>query len=265
MIVDRRTVKEPVTFEGVGLHTGVPVKVTIHPGDRGIAFRIGSERVSADPRNVTDTTRSTKLGTVGTVEHLMSAFCGLEVTDAEVELDAPELPGMDGSSGPYARALVECGFEQLPAKEGRDLFRRVFHQDRDVSIAIAAGTGGWRYQFETGERWPVRQVFHRDDVIGNYLEEIAPSRTFAFAEEIPAVIQAGLGKGLDERSVLVLGLEGYKNDPRFEDEPARHKLLDAMGDLYLSGIPARHLSVVAERSGHRAHVAAAKMLLDSLD
>jgi UDP-3-O-acyl-N-acetylglucosamine deacetylase len=238
--------------------------MTVHPGDNGIGFRIGSERVAADPRNVTDTTRSTKLGPIGTVEHLMSAFCGLEITDAEVELDAPELPGMDGSAGPYVDVLVEAGFETLPSREVPDLFRRLFFQDGDVKIAIGGGQGGWRYLFQTGERWPSEQIFHRDDVVGSYVLEIAPSRTFAFAEEIPAVIQAGLGKGLDVSSVLVLGMEGYKNEARFEDEPARHKLLDAMGDLYLTGVPARHLSVVAERSGHKAHVAAAKMLAESL-
>ena len=264
MTIPRKTLKEDVTFEGVGLHTGVPVKVTVHPAQDGITFRFGSERISATPENVTDTTRSTKLGSVGTIEHLMSAFCGLEITDAEVELDAPELPGMDGSSRPYVDRFVDGGFWGLPSREGADLFRRVFFQDKDVNIAISKGSGSWRYRFETGERWPGEQVISHEDVIDNYMHEIAPSRTFAFTEEIPGVIQAGLGRGLDERSVLVLGMEGYKNSARFEDEPARHKLLDVMGDLYLAGVPARCLSVVAERSGHKANVLAAMLLAESL-
>ena len=265
MIVNRRTVKNPVRFEGIGLHTGVPVHVTVHPSEGGIAFRVGAERVVAHPGNVTDTTRSTRLGPVGTVEHLMSAFCGLEITDAEVELDANELPGLDGSSGPYVSELLQAGFEELPDREGPELFRRLFFHEGDVKIAIGKGTGCWRYVFQTGERWPGEQIAECIDVVADYAERIAPSRTFAFAEEIPAVIQAGLGQGLDETSVLVLGIEGYKNDARFSDEPARHKLLDAMGDLYLTGLPARQLAVVAERSGHKAHVAAAAMLLQSLN
>jgi UDP-3-O-acyl-N-acetylglucosamine deacetylase len=264
MTIPRKTLKNEVAFQGVGLHTGVPVRITIHPAQDGINFRIGKERIKASPENVTDTTRSTKLGSVGTIEHLMSAFCGLEITDAEVELDAPELPGMDGSSRPYVEKLLGAGFEDLPSQERSDLFRRVFFQDNDVKIAIGKGNGSWRYTFETGERWPNEQVVEKDDVIDSYAQQIAPSRTFAFAEEIPAVIQAGLGRGLDETSVLVLGIDGYKNSARFDDEPARHKLLDAMGDIYLAGIPARNLSVAAERSGHKANVAAAKMLAESL-
>jgi UDP-3-O-acyl-N-acetylglucosamine deacetylase len=118
--------------------------------------------------------------------------------------------------------------------------------------------------FNTGNRWPGEQVAESEDVVADYAERIAPSRTIAFAEEIPMIIQAGLGKGLDESSVLVLGLEGYKNEPRSPDEPVQHKLLDIMGDLYLAGVPARALSVVAERSGHRANVKAAAKLLESL-
>jgi UDP-3-O-[3-hydroxymyristoyl] N-acetylglucosamine deacetylase len=264
MIVPRKTLKDDVCFDGIGLHTGVPVHVTVHPSQNGIIFRIGSERVTASPENVTDTTRSTKLGSVGTIEHMMSALCGLEITDADIELDAPELPGMDGSSQPYVQAFLDTGFQDLPGRESPDLFRRVFFQDGDASIAIGKGSGSWRYRFATGERWPGEQIIEPDDVVDCYAEQIAPSRTFAFTEDIPAVIQAGLGRGLDERSVLVLGMEGYKNDARFDNEPARHKLLDAMGDLYLAGLPARCLAVVAERSGHKANVAAAKMLVESL-
>jgi UDP-3-O-acyl-N-acetylglucosamine deacetylase len=97
VIFTRRTVVNPVSFTGLGLHTGVPVELTIHPGENGIAFRYSSTRTEATPDNVTDTRRSTKLGEVGTIEHLMSALAGLEITDAEIELTAPEIPAMDGS------------------------------------------------------------------------------------------------------------------------------------------------------------------------
>jgi len=262
--ISRKTVRQPVAFQGVGLHTGEPVQVTIHPGEDGIAFRVGRDRIKAAPENVTDTTRCTRLGPAGTIEHLMSALCGLEITDAEVELVGYELPGLDGSALPYVKGLMACGHEDLPSRELPELFRRVFLQEGDIKIAIGKGTGGWRYVYQTGNRWPGEQVGGYDDVIPAYADEIAPSRTFAFAEEIPAAIQAGLGRGLDETSVLVLGMEGYKNEARFPDEPARHKLLDAMGDLYLAGLPARCLSVVAEQSGHKANVAAAAMLVESL-
>lgn len=265
MTYARKTLAAPVHFEGLGLHTGVPVKVTVHPGESGIAFRLGGTRTAAHPENVTDTTRSTRLGEVGTVEHLMSAFAGLEITDAEVELDAPELPGMDGSSTGYVQSLLAAGFQALGEGEVPPLFSRVFLQEDDgTKVAIAKGTGHWRYVFTTADRWPGEQPFEAEDIVGIYPEAIAPARTFAFAEEIPTIIQMGLGKGLDETSALILGIEGYKNDCRFEDEPARHKLLDLMGDIYLAGVPIRALSVVAERSGHRANVHAAKMLAEAV-
>ncbi len=258
MIVRRKTVRDSVAFEGLGLHTGVPVKMTVHPGQDGIAFRLGSERVLAHPSNVTDTTRSTRVGTVGTVEHIMSAFAGLEVTDAEVELDAPEVPGMDGSAGPYVVALNEVGFTFLGEREIPALFSRVFLQEDAIKLAIAKGEGWWRYTYDLGARWPGEMSF--ESSLGNYAEEIATSRTFALAEEVPVLIQHGLGQGLDEHSALIIGIEGYKNEARFSDEPARHKLLDLMGDLYLAGVPVRMLDVVGERTGHRVNVKAAALL-----
>lgn len=265
MIFTHKTLRAPAHFEGLGLHSGVPVKVTVHPGEDGIAFRYGGTRTVAHPANVTDTTRSTRLGEIGTVEHLMSALAGLEITDAEIELDAPELPGLDGSSDAYVKGLAAAGFETHGEFEVPALFTRVFLQEDDgTKLAIAKGAGHWRYVFTTPNRWPGEQAYESEDLIGIYPAEIAPSRTFAFAEEIPFIIEMGLGKGLDETSALILGIEGYKNEARFEDEPARHKLLDLMGDLYLAGVPVRALSVVAERSGHRANIHAAKMLADAI-
>ncbi len=190
---------------------------------------------------------------VSTIEHMMSALAlVLEITDAEVELDAPELPGMDGSSLEFVRGLLAAGLETIGNEERPSLFRRVFFHEGTTKIAAAKGDGHWRYEFETGERWPGTQSFEETWVVDRYAEEIAPARTFAFAEEIPAIIQMGLAKGLDESSALILGIDGYKNEARFTDEPARHKLLDLIGDLYLAGIPIRNLNVSSEQKwAHR--------------
>jgi UDP-3-O-[3-hydroxymyristoyl] N-acetylglucosamine deacetylase len=118
--------------------------------------------------------------------------------------------------------------------------------------------------YNTGDRWPVIQAYETETVVDDYIDQIAPSRTFALAEEVPMIIQLGMGRGLDENSAIVLGIEGYKNEARFSDEPVRHKLLDLIGDLYLSGVPIRYLSVGAERPGHRANVKAAQMLYESV-
>jgi UDP-3-O-[3-hydroxymyristoyl] N-acetylglucosamine deacetylase len=260
----QRTLEKPAHFEGRGLHSGVPVKMTVHPHDEGIVFRCGREEVRALPENVTDTTRHTRLGGIGTVEHLMSAFAGLEVTDALVELDAPELPGLDGSARPFVEGLVEAGFASGGERELPELFARVFLHEGPVRVAIARGDGHWRYEFSSGARWPGSQISEHLDVVERFPVEIAPARTFAFAEEVPALLQAGLGAGLDEKSALILDSTDYRGGSRFPDEPARHKLLDLIGDLYLSGVPLRALNVVAEQSGHRWNVEAAARLRQTL-
>lgn len=263
MIYDRITVSETVHFEGLGLHSGEPVKVAVHPGNRGIGFRYKSKRVAAIPEMVSDTKRCTKLGDISTIEHLMSALAGLEITDAEIEVTAPELPALDGSSKVYVEAL-KSKTTKFAEGEMRDLFSRIFVQDGDIKIAIANGEGQWRYEFHTGERWPKTQIYEATNVIDAYANEIAPARTFGFAEEIPHLVQMGLARGLNLETALVIGENDYQNYALFPDEPARHKLLDVIGDLYLSGVPIRFLSVVAERSGHSSNVKAAQLLYQAI-
>lgn len=264
MIIKRQTVASEVVIEGLGLHSGVPVRVAIHPGEDGIVFTHGSGRWRACPEEVSDTQRCTKLGDISTIEHLMSALAGLEVTDCVVDISAPELPAAGGSATEYVAALSAAGFASLPDREVRDLFARVFVQEGETKIAIAAGSGHWAYRYEVGERWPGHQEHEIRNLPSGYATEIAPARTFGLIEELPHLERLGLARGLDKDSALVLGAEGYENEPRFPDEPARHKLLDAIGDLYLSGVPIRHLDVVGVRSGHRMNVAAAAKLAQAV-
>jgi UDP-3-O-acyl-N-acetylglucosamine deacetylase len=256
----RRTVKRDVVFQGSGLHSGVPVEVTVRPGSDGIQFACGRERTRAKPENVTDTSRCTRLGGISTVEHLMSALGGLGITDADVELTAPELPAVDGCSAVYATALVAAGTEDLGQAVVSGLYARVFVQDQRAKIAISTGAGHWRYTFECGARWPHSMTHEAGDVCSEYASEIAPARTFGFEEELPAILEAGMAQGLDLSTALVLGQTGYRNEALFQDEPARHKLLDLIGDLWLAGVPMGFLNVTAERSGHRLNVEAAARL-----
>ena len=252
----RKTLAEQVRFKGVGLHSGEPVSVVVHPGESGISFN----GVKAVPENVTDTARCTRLGSVSTVEHLMSAFAGIGVTDAEVEVEGPELPVMDGASLAYAEGVLAPGLAELGTRSIERFDAPVFHADGDVRVTIEEGRGVWRFEFECGERWPGSQHFQLVLNQESYCNEVAPARTFAFEDEMETVRVAGLGKGLNERTAFVIGSSAYLNAPKFEDEPVRHKMLDLVGDLYLSGVPIGLLNVVAKRSGHRANVAAAAKL-----
>lgn len=234
--------------------------VDFHPGKSGIWFRCGSERLEARPENVADTTRCTKVGSIATVEHAMAALAGCGITDGEFELSAPEFPALDGSAKIFAEQFLLAGFEELDAKEANDLFARVFVQESEAKLAISAGTGHWRYEFFSAEHWPRFQQYETADVAADFAQEIAPARTFGFEFEIAAIRAAGLAQGLDYDSALVIGADSYANPARFPDEPARHKLLDAIGDVYLAGVPIACLNLVAQRTGHRMNVEAAHRL-----
>lgn len=248
----------------MGLHSGDPVTVRAFPGSDGIAFRVGSERVAALAENVSETVRCTRLGPVSTIEHLMSALAGLGITDVEIEVTAGEMPGLDGSSKPYVDAIRSAGMTEIGTLSVEGPFARVFEKGEYHAISIARGEGLFRYVFATGERWPQEQVIELELTPDTYSVEIAPARTFALEEELPWIKEKGLAKGLDETSALVLGTEGYINAARFDDEPVRHKMLDLVGDLALSGVPMSLLSVVAERSGHASNVAAAAKLTQAV-
>lgn len=260
MTYKRWTLREAAEFSGLGLHGGEPVRVRVHPGEAGLAFRAGQTRWAATADNVTDTTRCTRLGEVATIEHLMSALAGLEITDAEIEVEGGEMPALDGSAKGFVEGLLQAGLQELGEAEIEPPFKRVFLQEGDIKIAIGKGEGHWKYTYDLGDRWPGVSTYEAFLTPSLYETDIAPARTFALAEEIPAILEFGLARGLDQDSALILGIEGYKNEPRFEDEPARHKLLDSIGDLYLAGVPIRLLNVASERSGHTTNVKAAALL-----
>lgn len=234
--------------------------MVVRPSGHGIHFISGGTAVEANADNVTDTTRCTRLGPVSTVEHCLSALWGLGVTDAAVEVEGGELPGLDGSALPYVTALREAGFLGVGELHVDGPFSRVYHVDGPVKVAMATGEGRWRYTYDLGERWPGEQSFETDLHAGSYVAEVAPARTIVLEEEIDLARRAGLGQGLDEGGVVAIGKSGYMTDVRYPDEPARHKLLDLVGDLALSGVPAAVLNVTADRSGHRTNVEAASKL-----
>lgn len=256
----RKTIKREASFVGAGIHSGSESKLIVRPSERKIVFRHLGKEIEANPENVTKTERCTTLGTVRTIEHLMSALAGLEITDVEVELVGEELPILDGGSREYCEGLSDAGVEPLGLKSVVGLFGRVNMHEGNQQISISVGEGWWRYEFDSSDRWPGKIEAELQIDSGVYVSEIAPAKTFVFEEEIERLRAAGLGRGGNEKNTLVVGREGYISEHRFDDEPARHKLLDCIGDLYLAGVPPRFLNVVAHRSGHRMNVQAAKRL-----
>lgn len=190
----------------------------------------------------------------------MAAFAGLGVTDADVEVRGGELPAADGCSAPYVSAFDSAGLEVIGQIEVEGPFARIFLQDLPTKFAVGLGEGWWRSVYVREGEFLGRQEFEIELSGESFGSQVAPARTFVLESEIEAARRYGLGKGLDESSCLAIGSTGYLNEPRFPDEPARHKLLDVIGDLYLSGVPVGHLDVVAEFSGHKSNVEVAAKL-----
>jgi UDP-3-O-[3-hydroxymyristoyl] N-acetylglucosamine deacetylase len=264
----QRTLKSLIGASGVGLHTGQKVKMTLRPAppDTGIVFRridlASPIDVPARAELVGDTRMASCLVRdgvrVSTVEHLMSALSGLGVDNAYVDLDAPELPIMDGSASPFVLLIQQAGIEEQAApKRFLRVMRRVEVRNGDKWARLEP-YDGFKLSFSIDFRHPViersTQSVSVDFAETSYLKEIARARTFGFMHEVEELRESGLalGGGLDNAVVLdeyrVLNAEGL----RFADEFIRHKLLDAIGDLYLLGKPLLG-AFSAHKSGHALH------------
>lgn len=265
------TICAPVDFSGVGLHSGAPVQMRLLPAPAGcgVVFRrtdLDGFEISATSRNIAKVSYATSLMRQGvlisTTEHLLSALLGMGIDNVIVELDNLELPILDGSALPYTRAFREVGVKnQRRRREYLRILKSVEVREGDKFIGVCPGDGysvSYRIDFPA----PIgRQGYVVDLATGAYEREIAPARTFGFREDEQKLRDMGLIRGASEESVIVLTRNGVQNGPlRFQDEFARHKVLDLIGDLALAG---HHIlgHVVAERAGHAMHTALVSRLL----
>jgi UDP-3-O-[3-hydroxymyristoyl] N-acetylglucosamine deacetylase len=261
----QRTLKSLISASGVGLHTGKKVRVTMRPApvDTGVVFRRIDLPMPVDIPARADAVGETRLSSclvrgeakIYTVEHLMSALGGLGVDNVFVDIDAPEVPIMDGSAAPFVLLIQQAGIsEQAAPKKFLRVLRSVEVADGDKWARLEPHEG-YRLSFSIEFKHPVidgsTQAVTVDFAETSYLKEIARARTFGFMQDIENLREDGLalGGGLDNAVVLdeyrVLNSEGL----RFADEFIRHKLLDAVGDLYLLGRPLL-ASFSAHKSGH---------------
>lgn len=296
------TLKKAFTVQGIGLHTGQNVKVTVEPAPDNFGYKF--QRVDleeepifpADANKVTETNRGTTL-TVGsvqvaTVEHLLSALRGNQVDNVLIKIDGPEMPILDGSAVQFSEAIHSVGL-----KEGEDekeylvLEEPIEIEDPETGSKIIASPSD---QFEITTlidfNSPVLgQQYAKLDSLDDYNKEIARCRTFVFVHEIEALLDQGLIKGGDLDNAIVIAntplsqedldrlaqklgkenvsvnKEGVLNtlDLHFQNEPARHKLLDVIGDLALVGSPLK-MSIVAHKPGHKINTQFAAMLKKKL-
>jgi UDP-3-O-[3-hydroxymyristoyl] N-acetylglucosamine deacetylase len=271
----QRTLKSLVSATGVGLHTGQKVRLALRPAqpDTGIVFRRTDLAQPAELPARADLVGETRLCSclvrgdvkVYTIEHLMSALSGLGVDNAYVDLDGPEVPIMDGSAAPFALLIQQAGIEEQAApKRFLRVKKRIEARDGD-KWAVLEPYEGLRLSFSIVYKHPVIEKSNTsltvDFATTSYLKEVARARTYGFMHDVEDLRNVGLalGGGLENAVVLdehrVLNAEGL----RFGDEFIRHKILDAIGDLYVLGRP-----LLGAFSAHKSGHALNNLLLRSL-
>ena len=261
-----------MTCSGVGLHSGAPVSLRIlpAPAGTGIVFHrtdLESFQIEASGRNVARVSYATSLMKKGvlisTTEHLLSAFTGMGIDNAIVELDNLELPILDGSAKPFVEMIQKAGIrKQRTARTYLRIVREIELREGDKSIAVyPANTYSVEYSINFPHPLIGKQSFCVQLTNGNYLKEIAAARTFGFLHEADAMRQQGLIRGASTQNAIVLNRDQVLNPPlRFPDEFVRHKVLDLIGDLALIGKQILG-SVVADRAGHAMHTALVSRIL----
>jgi len=271
-VVYEQTIRSTVECSGIGLHSGAPVRLRILPAasNTGIVFRrtdLDGFEMEAVGRNVARVSYATSLMKKGvlisTTEHLLSAFVGMGIDNAIVELDNLELPILDGSAQPFVDLIRRAGVrKQRRPRSFLRILRSLELREGNKFIGVYPSD---RYSVSYTIDFP-HPLIGRDSrelelTNGHYVKEIAPARTFGFLHEAEMMRQQGLIRGASNENALVLTRDGLVNPPlRFPDEFVRHKILDLIGDLALIG---RRIlgNVVADRAGHAMHTALVSRLL----
>lgn len=298
MSIKQQTIQTPVSLSGVGLHTGAKATITFKPApeNHGYKFqRIDLEDqpvIEADVDNVVDTARGTTIGKgnarISTIEHALAALVGLEIDNVLMEIDGPEVPILDGSSQPFIEALQKAGLVAQEAnREYFELKTNLTFEDTERKVEmLAVPSEDYRLTVMVDYNSPILGTQHATMYhTGEFTSEIAACRTFCFFREIEQLAKNNLIKGGDLDNAIVLvdkevsdeeleNLAKMLNKPKievkkngilnntklkFENEPARHKLLDIVGDLALVGMPLK-AHILAARPGHAANVEFAKKI-----
>jgi UDP-3-O-[3-hydroxymyristoyl] N-acetylglucosamine deacetylase len=275
MLRFQRTVKKAIHCEGIGLHSGISVKMRIEPAppDSGVVFvraDLGGREIRAAAASTAATSYATTLSQGGaavkTVEHLLAAFAGLNIDNALVALDAEEIPIMDGSAGPFIRLIADSGIQtQEKLQPMMKLIKPVFVRDGDKQIAVwPAEAPGISYFIDFDHpllREQSLQYFASEE---SFLRDVADARTFGFLSDVKTLRANGLARGASLNNAVALAGDSVLNKEglRYKDEFVRHKILDLIGDLSLAGMPVIG-HIVAHKSGHALNAQMVTKLLHS--
>ncbi|SCC50290.1 3-hydroxyacyl-[acyl-carrier-protein] dehydratase /UDP-3-O-[3-hydroxymyristoyl] N-acetylglucosamine deacetylase [Chitinophaga costaii] len=295
---NQHTLNEPISFSGVGLHSGKQVNITLKPAIPGFGIRFqrvdlpDQPTVKADVDFVVDTSRNTTLehngARVSTIEHLMAALVGTGVDNALIEIDGPEVPIMDGSALPFVKVIQQVGTQDQDAKKiYYSIDQNITYYDEEKKVEmVAMPSVDYRVTALIDFNSPVLGTQHANlKGLQEFIQQIAPCRTFVFLHELEYLLKNNLIKGGDinnaivvvdrkmteaelaplakafNRTEIAVQSEGILNNVelRFPNEPARHKLLDVIGDLALIGFPI-NAHIIANRPGHASNVEFARKI-----
>ena len=266
----QQTLAAPVSYSGIGLHSGKNVNMCMLPAeiDTGIVFvrtdLPDKPEISAKPANVSSTLKATTLSENGaevfTVEHLMAALSMLGIDNCRIEMDSPEPPVTDGSSGVFVDLILEAGRKLQDAPRKIYALDRAFAVHQDDRYICILPYDGYRISFTSINPHPLlgTQYYDIELTEENFLKEIATARTVAFMHEVEQMKKMGLGLGGNTDNVVVFDNTGVLSETRFDDELIRHKILDVIGDLYLLGHIKAH--VVAVKTGHAFNAELARQI-----
>jgi UDP-3-O-[3-hydroxymyristoyl] N-acetylglucosamine deacetylase len=271
-LTQEQTIRSTVACSGVGLHSGAAVSMRIvpAPAGTGIVFRrsdLDDFEIEAISRNVARVSYATSLMKKGvlisTTEHLLSAFMGLGVDNAIVELDNLELPILDGSALPFVELIQKAGLrkQRRPRKYLKILRELEMREGNKLISVYPADSYSVSYAINFPHPLIGKETFEVELSNGSYLRHIAGARTFGSREDEKAMRNMGLIRGASRENCIVLTRDGIENGPlRYPDEFVRHKVLDLVGDLALLGKPILG-RIVADRAGHAMHTALVSRIL----
>ncbi len=271
----QHTLLTPISMSGIGLHSGLPVEMKIlsAPADHGIVFRRvdlprNQNEIPATYGYVVDTRLCTMIANdhgakVGTIEHLMAALRGCGVDNAIIDINASEVPVMDGSSKPFVDAIVAAGLKSQNApRRAIKILKEFTVQDGDKFVTLSpSNVPVFKMRIQFDHKDIQTQDYTLRLVNGNFKHDVADCRTFGFERDVAAMRAAGLAKGGNFENAIILSDDGVMNPEglRCSDEFVRHKILDAVGDLYLAGGP-----ILGEYRGYKAGHALNNNILHAL-
>lgn len=273
-VLFQKTLASSVTFEGIGLHSGQPVRVTLRPApvNTGVVFVVEGVEIRAYFDNIVDTNHATCLGADGvvvrTVEHLLAALAAQRVDNVYAEVTGPEIPVMDGSAWPFVDAIRRVG------AVSQDAYRRYIKILKEVTVhegdksasALPSSTSRMTYRIDFNDSLIGEQERSIDIDPESFADELARARTFVYLADVELLQKAGLARGGSPDNAIVVDGDRVLNEGglRYRDEFVRHKMLDAVGDLSLVGAPIiAHF--VADKSGHKLNSRLVREVLSDPD